>query len=105
MTMSDADEMSFEILGTTSINSYDGNTAESIASARNSMNNSSGVNSELSRMRLSTSTSGSNLAPKSPLSPSLRSSSYNKENRQDVALDILMRRKSPSLVVSVGGCD
>lgn len=92
--MSDNEDMSFEVLGTTPINSYDENAAISVRSAVSRME------SDLTRMRLSTS-GGSVPAtppPKSPLSIQSASGSHhsNKENRQDVAMDILLRRKSPS---------
>lgn len=81
--MSDLDDMSFEVLGTTPTNSYD----ENPVSVRNSV---SQMESDIARMRLSSITGSVSLhPPKSPLSS-------NKENRQDVAMDILLRRKTPS---------
>lgn len=92
--MSDNEDMSFEVLGTTPINSYDENAAISVRSAVSRME------SDLTRMRLSTSGGSVPVTPppKSPLSIQSASGSHhsNKENRQDVAMDILLRRKSPS---------
>lgn len=80
--MSDLDDMSFEVLGTTPTNSYDENSPVSVRVSQ--------MESDIARMRLSSITGSVSLhPPKSPLSS-------NKENRQDVAMDILLRRKTPS---------
>lgn len=99
--MSDLDDMSFEILGTTPTNSYIDNRSLGLSSAVRT----DGLEADLlSRMRLSTTSSTGSLGPppKSPLSPH-----SNKENRQDVAMDILLRRKSPSADVlrNLVSCD
>lgn len=93
--MSEHDDMSFEILGTTPTNSYMDNSGSFVSSVKPvASGNPFLIESEMTEMRLS---SGQN----SPLSTSMIN--QNKENRQDVALDVLLRRKAPSAEMIVSG--
>lgn len=93
--MSDIDDLSFEILDSVPTDSYTGNSGRFNSSVKTGpVSGSPFIESEMTRMRLS--------ARQSP-QPSASPFNQNKENRQDVALDILLRRKTPSAELMVSG--